>query len=133
MASLLVSCFKFRTENAQLSYRAFCLCDVNSSLFETPQLWSLYALYVEHNEQGTSCFLNYSKCLSFLFLSLFKISAQKPSFFTCFVKKAQYSELRAEEVRHFRRRANRLVTRQKCALSEARRTNFLVILLLPVP
>ena len=45
------------------------------------------------------------------------------------MKKAQYSDIRAEEVRHFRRRVSRFVSRHERTLSEARRTNFFVILL----
>ena len=45
------------------------------------------------------------------------------------MKKAQYSDIRAEEVRHFLRRVSRLVSSQICTLSEARRTKLFVILL----
>ena len=45
------------------------------------------------------------------------------------MKKAQYSDIRAEEVRHFRRRVSRFVLRHERTLSEARRTKLFVILL----
>ena len=45
------------------------------------------------------------------------------------MKKAQYSDIRAEEVRHFLRRVSRLVSSHERTLAEARRTKLLVILL----
>jgi hypothetical protein len=46
-----------------------------------------------------------------------------------FDKKAHYSEIRAEELIHSRRRANHFVTKREENSAEARRTNFFVILL----
>jgi tRNA pseudouridine-54 N-methylase len=45
------------------------------------------------------------------------------------MKKAQYSDIRAEEVRHFLRRVSRLVSSHERTLSEARRTKLFAFLL----
>ena len=56
-------------------------------------------------------------------------NASKIFVFADFLKKAQYSDIRAEEVRHFLRRVSRLVSSHERTLAEARRTKLFAFLL----